>query len=63
MFQRSLLKESDITERNAFLRLFIKLIEIDKDKATVHYHLPLYVGIVPFLVDQRGSNKLYLALR
>ena len=25
----------------AFLRSFIKQIEIDKDKATVHYHLPL----------------------
>ena len=38
---KSLLEESDITERKAFLRSFIKRIEIDKDKATVHYHLPL----------------------
>ncbi len=35
------LEESDITERKAFLRSLIKRIEIDKDKATVHYHLPL----------------------
>jgi site-specific DNA recombinase len=38
---KSLLEESDITERKAFLRSFIKRIEIDKDRATVHYQLPL----------------------
>ncbi len=38
---KSLPEESDITERKVFLRLFIKRIEIDKDKAAVHYHLPL----------------------
>lgn len=38
---RSLLEESDFTERKAFLRSFVKRIDIDKDKATVHYHLPL----------------------
>jgi len=38
---KSLLEESDTTERKAFLRSFIKRIEIDKDKAAVHYHLPL----------------------
>jgi site-specific DNA recombinase len=38
---KSLLEESDITERKAFLRSFIHIqrIEIDKDRATVHYHL------------------------
>ena len=38
---KSLLEESDITERKAFLRSFIRRIEIDKDKVMVHYHLPL----------------------
>ncbi len=35
------LEESDITERKPFLRSFIKRIEIDEDKATLHYQLPL----------------------
>ncbi len=39
---KSLLEESDIIERKAFLHSFIKRIDIDnKDKATVYYHLPL----------------------
>ena len=38
---KSLLEESDITQRKAFLRSFIKRIEISKDKAIVYYHLPL----------------------
>ncbi len=38
---KSLLEESYITERKAFLRSFIKRIEINKDKVMVHYHLPL----------------------
>tara|TARA_B100002003_G_scaffold213394_1_gene211034 strand:+ start:216 stop:617 length:402 start_codon:yes stop_codon:yes gene_type:complete len=41
---RSLLEESDMTERKAFLRSFIKRIEINKDKVIVHYHLPLPQG-------------------
>ena len=36
-----LLEQSEITESKAFLRSFIKRIEIDEDKVTVHYHLPL----------------------
>ena len=38
---KSLLEESDIIERKAFLRSFIKRIEINKDEARVYYHLPL----------------------
>ena len=38
---KSLLEESDIIERRAFLRSFIKRIEISSDKAVVYYHLPL----------------------
>jgi site-specific DNA recombinase len=38
---KSLLEESEITEKKTFLRSFIKRIDINKDKATVHYHLPL----------------------
>ena len=38
---KNLLEESEITERKAFLRSFIKRIDINTDEATVHYHLPL----------------------
>jgi len=38
---RSLLEESDFTERKAFLRSFIKRIEVNKKQVTIHYHLSL----------------------
>ena len=38
---RGLLEESDITERKAFLRSFVKRIEVDKERVTVHYTLPM----------------------
>ena len=38
---KSLLEESDIIERKAFLRSLIKRIEINKDEVRVYYHLPL----------------------
>jgi len=41
---KSLLEESDITERKAFLRSFIKRIEINRDRVIVYYHLPLPRG-------------------
>ena len=41
---RSLLEESDFTERKAFLRSFIKRIEVDKKQVTIQYHLPLPRG-------------------
>jgi len=41
---RGLLEESDFTERKAFLRSFIKRIEVNKDQVTIHYQLPLPQG-------------------
>lgn len=41
---KSLLEESDITESKAFLRSFIKRIEINKNEARVYYNLPLPQG-------------------
>ncbi len=41
---KSLLEESDITESKAFLRSFIKRIEINRDEVKVYYHLPLPPG-------------------
>ncbi len=38
---RGLLEESELTERRAFLRSFVKRIEVDKEQVTVHYKLPL----------------------
>ena len=38
---KSLLEEADITESKAFLRSFIKRIEIDKSQAVLHYNLPV----------------------
>jgi chromosome segregation ATPase len=38
---KSLLKEADITESKAFLRSFIKRIEINNNQAVIHYNLPL----------------------
>jgi len=37
---RSLLEESDFTERKAFLRSFVKRVEVDENEITVHYKLP-----------------------
>ncbi len=41
---KSLLEEADIAESKAFLRSFIKRIEIDKSQAVVHYNLPVPYG-------------------
>ena len=38
---RALLEQSGFIERKAFLRSFIKRIEVDKNRATVHYDLPV----------------------
>jgi site-specific DNA recombinase len=45
---QSLLEEAGITERKAFLRSFIRRIEVSRDKVTVYYSLPL---------PQAGSKK------
>ena len=38
---KSLLGDSDITESKAFLRSFIRLIEINSNAVIINYHLPL----------------------
>ena len=54
---RGLLEESDLTERKAFLRSFVKRIEIDEGQVTVLYTLPMppdgkiseSVGVLPIV--------------
>ena len=54
---QALLEEAELTERKAFLRSFIKRIEIDKGQVTVNYTLPLppdgriteSVGVLPIV--------------
>jgi site-specific DNA recombinase len=41
---KSLLQESDFTQSKAFLRSFVKRIEIDGDKVVIKYNLPLPAG-------------------
>jgi hypothetical protein len=41
---RSLIVEAAITEGKTFLRSFIGKIEINGDRVTIHYHLPLPQG-------------------
>ena len=38
---RGLLEEAELIERRAFLRSFVKRIEVNKGRVTVHYRLPL----------------------
>ena len=38
---RTLLEESDFTERKAFLRSFVKRVEVSRNEVTVHYKIPL----------------------
>jgi site-specific DNA recombinase len=40
----SLLEESDLAERKAFLRSFVKRIVVDDEEATIYYKLPLPPG-------------------
>ena len=42
---RMLLQESEITERKAFIRSFVKRIVIGKDQVTLHYRLPIPCGV------------------
>ena len=53
---KSLLEEADIAESKAFLRSFIKRIEIHKSQAVIHYNLPVpyreetqAVGVLPMV--------------
>ena len=41
---RDLLEETNLTERKAFIRSFVKRIEIDKEQVTLQYKLPLPMG-------------------
>jgi site-specific DNA recombinase len=60
---RSLLEEADFTERKAFLRSFIKRIEVNKKQVTVHHNLPIpqgmpsseQVGVLP--IETLGGPK------
>ena len=57
----SLLEEADIVESKAFLRSFVKRVEIDKSEAVIHYNLPVpphgkdieSVGVLP--IDTPGG--------
>ncbi len=60
---KSLLEEADIAESKAFLRSFVKRIEIDKSQAVVHYNLPMppdgkrtqSLGVLP--IDTPGGAE------
>ena len=60
---KSLLEETDITESKAFLRSFIKRIEINNCEAVIHYNLPVppyrsdmqTAGVLP--IDNLGGDR------
>jgi site-specific DNA recombinase len=60
---KSLLEEADIAESKAFLRSFIKRIEVNKRQATIHYNLPMppdgksreSLGVLP--IDTLGGDR------
>ncbi len=60
---RALLEEADFTERKAFLRSFIKRIEVNKEQVTIYYNLPTpqdvplreQVGVLP--IDTLGGAE------
>jgi regulator of replication initiation timing len=63
---RGLLEEADFTERKAFLRSFIKRIEVNKERVTIYYSLPVIhdvsreeVGVLP--IDTLGGRVPWLA--
>jgi len=62
---KNLLEEAEITESKAFLRSFIKRVEINKSEAVIHYSLPMphgeqtqLVGVLP-MVTPGGPNKTF----
>jgi len=62
---RNLLEESGFTQRKAFLRSFIKRIEIDKSQAVVRYNLPVpygegtrAVGVLPIVTPGGAEGTL-----
>ena len=64
---KSLLEEPDFTQSKAFLRSFVKRIEIDADKAVIQYNLPVpsdkkrehLVGVLP--IDTLGGPNITFA--
>ena len=55
---KNLLEEAEITESKAFLRSFIKRVEINKSEAVIHYSLPMpqgdqdqLVGVLPMVTS------------
>ena len=58
---RKLLAESPIIEQKAFLKSFVKDIQVGKDTVTVNYNLPMpparsdrdTVGVLPFVTNGR----------
>ena len=60
---KSLLEEADIMESKAFLRSFIKRIDIDGSQGVIHYNLPVpphgedtqLVGVLP--IDSFGGDR------
>ena len=66
---KSLLEEADIAESKAFLRSFVKRIEINKSQVVIHYNLPVpyegetqAVGVLPMVTPggAGGIRTLYL---
>ena len=51
---KSLLKEADIAESKAFLRSFIKRVEINKGEAVIHYNLP----VPPYWSEKQSAGVL-----
>ena len=51
---KSLLEEADIIESKAFLRSFIKRIEINKSEAIIHYSLP----VPPYWSEKQSAEIL-----
>jgi len=62
---KQLLSESPIIEQRAFLKSFVKNIEVGKEAVTVNYHLPMppaksdkdVMGVLPFIMNGRPCRS------
>ncbi|MFC1860130.1 recombinase family protein [Chloroflexota bacterium] len=62
---KQLLSESPIIEQRAFLKSFVKNIEVGKEAVTVNYHLPMppaksdkdVMGVLPFITNGRPCRS------
>jgi site-specific DNA recombinase len=60
---KAILQETDLTKSKTFLKTFVKRIDIEGDKATIHYTLPVppqgqtneTVSVLP-MVTQTGEG-------